>query len=173
MRIIGIDPGLRKTGWGVIEANGDAVCQVANGTCDTRASDSLALRLKTIFEKLTKIVDLYYPDQAAVENTFVNKDAVNTLKLGQARGICMLVPALAGLEVEEYAPNAIKKAVVGVGHATKDQIEYMIKLQFPNIKLNGADATDALAVAICHASHIRYSMQLQSKLISVSEENDW
>ena len=105
--------------------------------------------------------------------TFVNKDAVNTLKLGQARGICMLVPALAGLEVEEYAPNAIKKAVVGVGHATKDQIEYMIKLQFPNIKLNGADATDALAVAICHASHMRYSMQLQSKLISVSEENDW
>jgi len=173
MRIIGIDPGLRKTGWGVIEANGDAVCQVANGTCDTRASDSLALRLKTIFEKLTKIVDLYYPDQAAVENTFVNKDAVNTLKLGQARGICMLVPALAGLEVEEYAPNAIKKAVVGVGHATKDQIEYMIKLQFPNIKLNGADATDALAVAICHASHMRYSMRLQSKLISVSEENDW
>ena len=173
MRIIGIDPGLRKTGWGVIEANGDSVCQVANGTCDTKASDSLALRLKTIFEKLTKIVDLHYPDQAAVENTFVNKDAVNTLKLGQARGICMLVPALAGLEVEEYAPNAIKKAVVGVGHATKDQVEYMIKLQFPNIKLNGADATDALAVAICHASHMRYSMQLQSKLISVSEENDW
>ena len=173
MRIIGIDPGLRKTGWGVIEANGDSVCQVANGTCDTKASDSLALRLKTIFEKLTKIVNLYYPDQAAVENTFVNKDAVNTLKLGQARGICMLVPALAGLEVEEYAPNAIKKAVVGVGHATKDQVEYMIKLQFPNIKLNGADATDALAVAICHASHMRYSMQLQSKLISVSEENDW
>ena len=173
MRIIGIDPGLRKTGWGVIEANGDAVCQVANGTCDTKASDSLAFRLKTIFENLTKIVDLYYPDQAAVENTFVNKDAVNTLKLGQARGICMLVPALAGLEVEEYAPNAIKKAVVGVGHATKDQIEYMIKLQFPYIKLNGADATDALAVAICHASHMRYSMQLQSKLISVSEENDW
>lgn len=173
MRIIGIDPGLRKTGWGVIEANGDSVCQVANGTCDTKASDSLALRLKTIFEKLTKIVNLYYPDQAAVENTFVNKDAVNTLKLGQARGICMLVPALAGLEVEEYAPNAIKKAVVGVGHATKDQVEYMIKLQFPNIKLNGADATDALAVAICHASHMRYSMQLKSKLISVSEENDW
>jgi len=135
MRIIGIDPGLRKTGWGVIEANGDSVCQVANGTCDTKASDSLALRLKTIFEKLTKIVNLYYPDQAAVENTFVNKDAVNTLKLGQARGICMLVPALAGLEVEEYAPNAIKKAVVGVGHATKDQIEYMIKAKLLLIQI--------------------------------------
>ena len=164
MRIIGIDPGLRKTGWGIIEANGDNICQIANGTCDTKVSESLAFRLRSIFEKLTTVVKAYNPDHAAVENTFVNKDATNTLKLGQARGICMLVPALSGLAVEEYAPNAIKKAVVGVGHATKDQIEYMIKIQFPNVKLNGADATDALAVAICHASHLRYSMQMQSKL---------
>ena len=172
MRIIGIDPGLRKTGWGIIEANGDDICQIANGICETKASDDLAYRLKTIFEKLTKVVNLHYPDQAAVEKTFVNKDAANTLKLGQARGICMVVPALAGLTVKEYAPNAIKKAVVGIGHATKDQIEYMINLQFPNTKLYGADATDALAIAICHASHVRYSMQMQSRLTSVSEAND-
>ncbi len=173
MRIIGIDPGLRKTGWGIIEANGDEIRQIANGICETRASDNLAFRLKTIFEKLTKVVDLHSPEEAAVENTFVNKDATNTLKLGQARGICMVVPAIAGLVVKEYAPNAVKKAVVGIGHATKDQIEYMINLQFPNIKLTGVDATDALAVAICHASHVRYSMQMQSKLMSVSKANDW
>ena len=114
MRIIGIDPGLRKTGWGIIEANGDNICQIANGTCDTKVSESLAFRLRSIFEKLTKVVKAYSPDHAAVENTFVNKDATNTLKLGQARGICMLVPALSGLAVEEYAPNAIKKAGISV-----------------------------------------------------------
>ena len=173
MRIIGIDPGLRKTGWGIIEANGDNICQVANGVCETKTSCKLSLRLKTIFEKLTRIIDAHNPEYAAVENTFVNKDASNTLKLGQARGICMLVPALAGLDVAEYAPNAIKKAVAGVGHATKDQIEYMVKLQFPNVKLNGIDATDALAVAICHASHMRYSMQIESKLNFSSKVNDW
>ncbi len=173
MRIIGIDPGLRNTGWGIIDADGDNICEVANGICDTRASDSLSLRLKTIFEKLTKVVELHGPDEAAVENTFVNKDATNTLKLGQARGICMLVPALAGLSVKEYAPNAIKKAVVGVGHATKDQIKYMVKLQFPKTTLNGVDATDALAVAICHATSRRYSVQVQSKLIPRSKPNDW
>tara|TARA_B100000029_G_scaffold503451_1_gene580377 strand:+ start:473 stop:1033 length:561 start_codon:yes stop_codon:yes gene_type:complete len=173
MRIIGIDPGLRKTGWGIIEANGDRICSIANGVCETNAKESLYLRLKVIFEELTKVVGQHKPDQAAVENTFVNKDASNTLKLGQARGVCMLVPALAGLKVDEYAPNAIKKAVAGIGHATKDQIKYMVKLQFPNTRLNGADATDALAVAICHASHIRYSVQIQRKLISESSANDW
>ena len=136
-------------------------------------SESLAFRLRVIFEELTKVVKAHSPDHAAVENTFVNKDATSTLKLGQARGICMLVPALSGLRVEEYAPNAVKKAVVGVGHATKDQVEYMIKIQFPNTVLNGPDATDALAVAICHASHLRYSMQMQGKLLPASQANDW
>ena len=98
------------------------------------------------------------------ENTFVNKDASNTLKLGQARGVCMLVPALAGIAVEEYAPNAIKKAVVGVGHASKQQIEYMVKLQLPKIQLKSIDSTDAIAVAICHANHIRNSMKMQKKM---------
>ena len=164
MRIIGIDPGLRNTGWGVIETTGDKIFSVANGVCKTKASDALALRLKTIFEDLSIVLTTYKPDQAAVENTFVNKDASNTLKLGQARGICLLVPALAGLIVEEYAPNAIKKAVVGVGHASKDQINYMVKIQFPKIELKNIDSTDALAVAICHANHLRNSMKMQKKL---------
>lgn len=164
MRIIGIDPGLRNTGWGVIETTGDKIFSVANGVCETKSSDALALRLKTIFEKLSIVLTTYKPDQAAVENTFVNKDASNTLKLGQARGICLLAPALAGLIVEEYAPNAIKKAVVGVGHASKDQIKYMVKIQFPKIELKNIDSTDALAVAICHANHLRNSMKMQKKL---------
>ena len=169
MRVIGIDPGLRKTGWGIIEADGDKIYQVANGICETKASEILSSRLRKIFVELEQVVSSYNPDHAAVESTFVNKDALNTLKLGQARGICLLVPALVGLEVEEYAPNAIKKAVVGVGHATKDQIEYMVKLQFPNVELCGADSTDALAVAICHASHLRHSMQMKRNWDRVSK----
>ena len=164
MRIIGIDPGLRNTGWGVIETKGDKILEVANGICDTKTSDNLSLRLRAIYEKLSMVLTKYKPDQAAIESTFVNKDASNTLKLGQARGVCMLVPALAGLIVEEYAPNAIKKAVVGVGHASKDQIKYMVKLQFPKIRLKSIDSTDALAVAICHANHLRNSMKIQKKL---------
>ena len=164
MRIIGIDPGLRNTGWGIIETKGDKILEVANGICDTKTSDDLSLRLRSIYEKLSMVLTTYKPDQAAVENTFVNKDASNTLKLGQARGVCMLVPALAGLIVEEYAPNAVKKAVVGVGHASKDQIKYMVKLQFPKIRLKSIDSTDALAVAICHANHLRNSMKMQKKL---------
>ncbi len=164
MRIIGIDPGLRNTGWGIIETKGDKICEVANGVSKTKTSDPLALRLRSIFEKLSMVLATYKPDQAAIENTFVNKDASNTLKLGQARGVCMLAPALAGLIVEEYAPNAIKKAVVGVGHASKDQIKYMVKLQFPKIELKSVDSTDALAVAICHANNLRNSMKMQKKL---------
>ena len=164
MRIIGIDPGLRNTGWGIIETKGDKILEVANGICDTKTSDDLSLRLRSIYEKLSMVLTKYKPDQAAIESTFVNKDASNTLKLGQARGVCMLVPALAGLIVEEYAPNAVKKAVVGVGHASKDQIKYMVKLQFPKIRLKSIDSTDALAVAICHANHLRNSMKMQKKL---------
>ena len=164
MRIIGIDPGLRNTGWGVIETKGDKIVEVANGICATKTSDNLALRLRCIFENLSMVLTTFKPDQAAVESTFVNKDASNTLKLGQARGVCMLVPALAGLHVEEYAPNAIKKAVVGVGHASKEQIKYMVKLHFPKIQLRSIDSTDALAVAICHANHLRNSMKMHKKL---------
>ena len=112
------------------------------------------------------VLTTFKPDQAAVESTFVNKDASNTLKLGQARGVCMLVPALAGLRVEEYAPNAIKKAVVGVGHASKEQIKYMVKLHFPKIQLESVDSTDALAVAICHSNHLRNSMKMHKKMLN-------
>ena len=164
MRIIGIDPGLRNTGWGIIDTKGDNIFEVANGICETNSSDNLAVRLRCIFEKLSNVLTKYKPDEAAVENTFVNKDASNTLKLGQARGVCMLVPALAGIAVEEYAPNAIKKAVVGVGHASKQQIEYMVKLQLPKIQLKSIDSTDAIAVAICHANHLRNSMKMQKKM---------
>ena len=164
MRIIGIDPGLRKTGWGIIEANGDSICQIANGTCDTKVSESLAFRLRSIFEKLTKVVKAYSPAHAAVENTFVNKDAAGTLKLGQARAMSLLVPAKAGISVAEYAPNTVKKIVVGVGHAAKEQVEHMVKLQMPGTIINGSDASDALGIAICHAHHVRFEGNLEKAI---------
>lgn len=152
MRVLGIDPGLRNMGWGVIEVNGSRVAHVANGVAQSTGQD-LAARLLSLFEQLTDVIHTYAPDTAAVEQTFVNKDAVGTLKLGQARGIAMLVPAQAGLTVGEYAPNAVKKAVVGVGHAAKQQIDHMVRLQLPGVKIAGPDAADALAIAICHAHY--------------------
>lgn len=152
MRVLGIDPGLRNMGWGVISVDGSRLSHVANGVCTSETGD-LAQRLLTLHEQLTEICRMYAPDTAAVEQTFVNKDGAGTLKLGQARGIAMLVPAQAGLSVGEYAPNAVKKAVVGVGHADKAQIAHMVKLQLPGVNLAGPDAADALAIAICHAHH--------------------
>lgn len=152
MRIIGIDPGLRSLGWGVIEAQNGRLSHVANGQCKTEGRD-LAQRLLSLHVQLSAIVARYAPDAAAVEQTFVNRDGAGTLKLGQARGIAMLVPAQAGLEVGEYAPNAVKKAVVGVGHADKKQVEHMVKLQLPGCAPAGPDAADALAIAICHSFH--------------------
>lgn len=154
MRILGIDPGLRNMGWGVIEAQGSRITHVANGTCHSVAGD-LAPRLLTLFDQLSDIVATWAPDVAAVEQTFVNKDAVATLKLGQARSIALLVPARAGLDVAEYAPNKVKKTIVGVGHADKKQIEHMVKLQLPGVQLHSADAADALAIALCHAHYGR------------------
>ena len=150
MRVIGFDPGLRRTGWGVVDVSGSRLSYVANGVCVSEGAD-LALRLFSLHEAIQRVVLDYRPDQAAVEHTFVNKDAAGTLKLGQARAISLLVPAQQGLPVSEYAPNAVKKAVVGVGHADKTQIQHMVKLLLPGVKLAGADAADALAVAICHA----------------------
>ncbi|TCP21783.1 Holliday junction endonuclease RuvC [Rhodovulum adriaticum] len=149
---MGIDPGLRTTGWGVIEVSGSKLTHVANGLCLSGAG-SLAARLLALHEQLSEIVTRFAPTAAAVEQTFVNRDAAGTLKLGQARGIALLVPAQAGLEVGEYAPNAVKKTVVGVGHADKRQIDHMVRLQFPGIEIAGPDAADALAVALCHAHH--------------------
>jgi crossover junction endodeoxyribonuclease RuvC len=154
MRILGIDPGLRHMGWGVIDVTGPRFAHVANGICHGTGED-LAQRLLTLWTGLTAVIMLHRPDAAAVEETFVNKDAHGTLKLGQARGIALLVPAQAGLAVGEYAPNAVKKAVVGVGHADKAQVAHMVRLHLSGVQLAGPDAADALAVAICHAHHLQ------------------
>ena len=154
MRIFGIDPGLRTTGWGVIEAQGSRIRHIGNGVCRSDGSE-LAPRLLSLFEQLSELFEHYEPTAAAVEQTFVNKDGAGTLKLGQARGVAMVVSARAGLEVGEYAPNTVKKAVVGVGHAAKGQVAAMVRLQLPGVELAGPDAADALAVALCHLAHLQ------------------
>lgn len=152
MRVLGIDPGLRATGWGVVETDGARLRHIANGVCRSEG-ETLSERLLSLYRALTAVVVAHAPDTAAVEATFVNRDGAGTLKLGQARGIAMLVPAEAGLDVGEYAPNAVKKTVVGVGHAEKAQVLHMVKMQLPGAEVSGADAADALAIAICHAHH--------------------
>lgn len=161
MRILGIDPGLRRLGWGVIDVAGGRMRHVAHGTCLSGTGD-LAMRLLTLHRALGDIVARHAPTHAAVEQTFVNRDPVGTLKLGQARAIALLVPAQAGLAVGEYAPNAVKKAVVGVGHADKRQVAHMIGLQFPGVAVDGPDAADALAIALCHAWHLQSAGRLQA-----------
>ena len=153
VRIIGIDPGLRNTGWGIIEAEGTRLSYVADGSVHSDADAPLATRLLQIHTQLAVILLRHGPDEAAIEETFVNKDARATLKLGQARGAAMLAPALAGISVAEYAPNVVKKSVVGAGHAEKDQVKHMVKVLLPRAELNSADSIDALAIAICHAHH--------------------
>lgn len=160
MRVIGIDPGLRNMGWGVIDVEGSRLRHVDNGICRSDGGADLAERLLSLHAQLTEVFRTYAPDTAAVEQTFVNKDAVATLKLGQARGIALLVPAQAGLRVGEYLPNAVKKAVVGVGHAAKGQIDHMVRVYLPGVKIAGADAADALAIAICHAHHAQSASTL-------------
>lgn len=163
MRVLGIDPGLRNLGWGVIDVAGVRITHVANGVLHSEGED-LARRLCSLHAQLTDVLRLHAPETAAVEHTFVNKDAVATLKLGQARGIALLVPAQFGLEVGEYAPNAVKKTVVGVGHAAKVQVDHMVRLHLPGVKIAGPDAADALAVAICHAHHVQSSGRLEAAL---------
>ena len=153
IRIIGLDPGLRRTGWGVVESQGNALRFVASGTVTSDEKDSLAARLCQLHDGIVAILSQYDPDEAAVEQTFVNANPSSTLKLGQARGIAMLVPARAGLRVAEYAPNAVKKSVIGVGHGDKAQIRMMVRVLLPKATFEGDDAADALAVAICHAHH--------------------
>jgi crossover junction endodeoxyribonuclease RuvC len=163
IRILGVDPGLRNMGWGVIEAEGSRLSFVACGTVKSDEKQDMAERLKHLFEQLSEIVRQYQPDEAAVEETFVNTDARATLKLGQARGALMLAPAILKLPVAEYAPNTVKKAVVGAGHAEKDQVKHMVRLLLPKAMMRTADSTDALAVAICHA-HYRGSQKLADVL---------
>lgn len=151
IRIIGIDPGLRNMGWGVIETLGSSLAFVAAGTVRSDAKGDLASRLCQLHDGLSEVLHLHMPHEAAIEQTFVNKDAKATLKLGQARGIAMLVPARGGLPVAEYAPNQVKKTVIGVGHGDKTQIKLMVNMLLPKAKFDSDDAADALAIAICHA----------------------
>jgi len=153
IRIIGIDPGLRRTGWGVIDTLGTSLVFVGAGTVRSDEKADLASRLCQLHDGLAEILHAHMPHEAAVEATFVNKDAASTLKLGQARGVAMLVPARAGLPVAEYAPNAVKKAVIGVGHGEKRQIHMMVKVLMPKARFDTDDAADAIAIAICHAHH--------------------
>jgi crossover junction endodeoxyribonuclease RuvC len=153
IRILGLDPGLRRTGWGIVESAGNRLRHVAHGVIQPDAKASGAARLTQIFQGLEEIVARHAPDAAAVEEIFVNKNPASTLKLGQARGVALLVPALRGIPVAEYPANLVKKSVVGAGHADKAQIAHMVRLLLPAAKIDAADAADALAVAICHAHH--------------------
>ncbi len=161
MRIIGLDPGLRRTGWGMIDVDGNRLVHVAHGRVSVKADQTLAERLCDLFEGLGVVIAEHAPSEAAVEETFVNKNPGSTLKLGQARGAVLLAAATAGLAVAEYPPNLIKKSVVGVGHAEKQQVQAMVRTLLPGVARAGTatldtDAADALAVAICHA-HLRQS----------------
>lgn len=153
IRILGIDPGLRKTGWGLIVCEGSKLSFVGCGCIESDGAAGLPERLRQLHDGLTRVVASVLPDEVAVEETFVNRDPQSTLKLGQARGIALVVPALAGLSVAEYATNLVKKTVVGVGHADKKQIQMMVRVLLPKAETKSADAADALAVAICHAQH--------------------
>lgn len=152
-RLIGLDPGLRNTGWGIVDAEGNRLIWVADGAVASDPKASLAERLVQLHDGLQAVIAEWRPDVAAIEETFVNKNPTSTLKLGQARGVSLLVASLNGLPVTEYAPNAIKKAVVGTGHAHKDQVKLMVKTLLPGAKQSNEHATDALAAAICHAHH--------------------
>lgn len=166
IRIIGIDPGLRHTGWGVIDTDGLKLGFVACGSVSSDAAESLGVRLHQIYDGLSGVLAELAPREAAIEQTFVNRDGAATLKLGQARGIAMLVPAMAGLAIAEYAPNAVKKTVIGAGHGDKDQIRAMVRYLLPKADLpesgpGSADAADALAIAIAHA-HSRSWSKLEA-----------
>jgi crossover junction endodeoxyribonuclease RuvC len=153
IRIIGIDPGLRRTGWGIVESDGVRLAYVASGHVSSDVESDLAYRLRELYEGLCGVIATHRPQEAAVEETFVNKDARSTLKLGQARGMALLAPALSGLQVAEYPPNVIKKTVTGAGHGEKRQIQAMVGFLLPKARFESADEADALAIAICHANH--------------------
>ena len=153
VRIIGIDPGLRRCGWGIIESEGNRLRFIACGTLTPPVELSLAERLAELHAGLRALIQLHLPDEAAVEETFVNAGPRSALQLGQARGVALMTPASLGLKVGEYAANLVKKSVVGSGHAEKTQVQLMVKTLLPAADFKGADAADALAIAICHAHH--------------------
>lgn len=153
MKILGIDPGLRNTGWGVIESDGNRLIHISNGVVKSDPGLELAERLVQLHDGLLQVIQEYHPSEAAVEETFVNVNPASTLRLGQARGIALFVPSKFGLKVSEYSPNLIKKSLVGSGHASKEQVQMMIKTLLPGCDYKTADSADALAIAICHAHH--------------------
>ena len=166
VRIVGIDPGLRRTGWGVVESDGNRLIFIACGSVEPPDGLPLSGRLLAIHDGLSAVLRELAPAEAAVEQTFVNKDGVATLKLGQARGVAMLVPAMFGIHVAEYAPNQVKKTVVGAGHADKNQVLVMLKILLPKAEPASSDAADALAIAITHAHH-RSSAALRLKVVGI------
>ncbi len=162
MRIVGLDPGLRNTGWGIVESAGNRLGHVAAGVVHAPLDAPLAVRLVALFLQIGEVIDRYRPDEAAVEESFVNRNPSSTLKLGVARGVVLLAPAERGLPVAEYSANLIKKAVVGAGHAEKAQVQMMVRRLLPGAAISEADAADALAVAICHAHHTQTRLAWQS-----------
>lgn len=154
MLVLGIDPGLKHTGWGLIKFSGNRLSFVACGCITTDEKEPISFRILRLHTELKKVIETYKPDEAAIEETFVNKNALSSLKLGHARGALMMTVSLAGLTPKEYAATLVKKSVTGVGRAEKEQVEAMVKMLLPGAEIKGADAADALAVAICHANHM-------------------
>jgi crossover junction endodeoxyribonuclease RuvC len=165
IRIIGIDPGLRRTGWGIVESDGVRLVYVASGHIASDSENALAYRLRELYEGLCSVITRHRPQEAAVEETFVNKDARSTLKLGQARGMALLAPASSGLKVAEYPPNVIKKTVTGAGHGEKRQIQAMVGFLLPKARFESADEADALAIAICHANHRTSARAIAQRMV--------
>lgn len=152
MRILGLDPSISSTGWGIIDVNGNRLSYVADGFIATKAKDGLSQRLHTIFNELTKVIETYKPDEASIEITFLNDNPETSLKLSMARGVVFLMPALYNIPLYEYEPNKIKKALTGVGRADKKQVETMVKILLPGCAPKNNDSSDALAIAITHSN---------------------
>ncbi|HEY4133844.1 MAG TPA: crossover junction endodeoxyribonuclease RuvC [Alphaproteobacteria bacterium] len=169
MRVIGLDPGLRVTGWGVIEVVDNRLRHLGDGVVRSDADAPIAERLTALYDGLMAVIAQYAPDEAAIEETFVNRNASSTLKLGLARGVVLLAPAKAGLTVAEYAATLVKKSVVGGGHAAKDQVGAMIRILLPGCTLDMPDAADALAVAVCHAHHAESRRRLATVMPVVAK----
>jgi len=161
VRLIGIDPGLQRTGWGIVDVGSSRLAHVAHGVVVSEKSLPLAERLRQLYERLGDVLTQWGPREAAVEETFVNKNPTTTLRLGQARAVAMLAPAMAGLPVSEYTPNLVKKSIVGNGHAQKQQVAMMVRMLLPTAGDVRDDAADALAVAICHAHHRQTERRVQ------------
>ncbi len=155
MRVLGLDPGLRITGWGIVDVHGSIMAHVANGSCKSSGKD-IGERLASLFEQISAVVREFEPDEASVEKTFVNSNYGGSLSLGHARAVAIVAASRTGIPISEYAPNAVKKIVTGVGHADKSQVEQMVSMQLPGAKISGTDASDALAVAVAHAVTQRF-----------------